>query len=40
MIHDRMAFAGTNWKPLLSLRDEWAAEASTWLQQYNLLKRA
>jgi len=39
-IHDRVAFAGANWKPLLVLRDKWAAAASTWVQQHNQLKRA
>ena len=40
VIHDRLAFAGANWKPLVQLRDAWAAEASTWISQYTQLKRA
>ena len=40
VIHDRIAFAGANWKPLRQLRDAWAADASTWLGQYSQLKRA
>jgi hypothetical protein len=40
IIHDRMAFAGANWKPLVQLRDAWAAEASTWINQATQLKRA
>ena len=40
VIHDRIAFAGANWKPLRQLRDAWATEASTWLVQYSQLKRA
>ena len=40
VIHDRIAFAGANWKPLLQLRDAWAAEASLWLSQRGQLKRA
>jgi hypothetical protein len=40
VIHDRIAFAGANWKPLLQLRDAWATEASTWLNQRSQLKRA
>ena len=40
VIHDRLAFAGSSWKPLLQLRDAWAAEASTWLSQWAQLKRA
>jgi plastocyanin len=40
VIHDRLAFAGANWKKLLQLRDAWAVEASTWLNQRNQLKRA
>ena len=39
VIHDRIAFAGQNFKPLMTLRDAWAAEASSWLSQYGQLKR-
>ena len=40
VIHDRIAFAGTNYKPLMMLRDAWASEASVWLSSYGQLKRA
>ena len=40
VIHDRIAFAGNNWKKTFQLRDAWVAEASTWLNQYGQLKRA
>ena len=40
VIHDRIAFAGAHWKPLRELRDKWAAEASSWIRTYTLLKRA
>ena len=39
IIHDRLVFAASNYKPLKQLRDAWASEASTWLQQYRSLKR-
>ena len=40
MIHDRLAFAGTNYKPLLVMRDAWAIEASSALRKMAELKRA
>ena len=40
VIFDRIAFAGASWKPLLQLRDAWAAEASVWLNQRGQLKNA
>eukprot|EP00966_Prymnesium_polylepis_P326044 7381976-Prymnesium_polylepis.1 len=39
IIQDRLVFAASNYKPLKQLRDAWAAEASTWMKQYNSLKR-
>ena len=39
VIHDRLAFAGTNYKPLLVMRDAWAIEASDALRKMAQLKR-
>ena len=40
IIHDRLVFAATNFKPILQLRDVWAAAASDWQSQLNALTRA
>ena len=40
IIHDRLVFAATNYKPLKKLRDAWVSEASSWAQQHRALKRA
>jgi len=40
IIADRLVFAAENYKPIKQLRDAWAAEASTWFQQYTQVKRS
>ena len=39
VIQDRLAFAGSNYKPLLVMRDAWAIEASDALRKMAQLKR-
>ena len=40
IIQDRLTFAASNYKPLKQLRDAWANEVGTWMQQVASLKRA
>lgn len=40
LIQDRLVFGATNLKPMLKRRDEWAIEASQWLEKAGRLKRA
>ena len=40
MIHDRLVFAATSFKPLVMLRDAWMSKASGWHSQMRQAKDA